>query len=229
MSLLSLPITESEKAIWFNFVSGGRVEEVKELLEKIPTLLNEVNHVGRTALCLAAYDSRKEVVDYLLSKNALLNIKDSRGDTVIHEAAYCGNCLGQILEVCSDLSILDAPDKFGTTPVMRCTELSKIKMLFEKGVNLNKRNGVGGSLLSWRISDTHVDVLEFLNKQEMTWDEGCEKALEHLSREKVYNAYREKRVSEIIRLATEIKIKDFRLNLEQKIPTTPLIKKSNKI
>jgi ankyrin repeat protein len=45
----------------------------------IVAVLSATNEEGRTALQVAAINARKEVVQLLLSSNALVNVKDKRG------------------------------------------------------------------------------------------------------------------------------------------------------
>jgi ankyrin repeat protein len=81
--------------------------------------LNERNSVGKTALHISVMQNRSTMVSQLLTssgrdRGALLNSRDRRGMTVIHEAAYRGHLpLYQelIREKEADLSIRDALGK----------------------------------------------------------------------------------------------------------------------
>lgn len=45
-------------------------------------------HESKTALQIASYEGKLDVVKYLLDKKADVNIKDDEGDTALHYAAF---------------------------------------------------------------------------------------------------------------------------------------------
>ena len=43
---------------------------------------------GKTALQLACYEGHHNIVEFLLTNKAELNVKDTEGDTALHYAAF---------------------------------------------------------------------------------------------------------------------------------------------
>jgi ankyrin repeat protein len=65
----------------------GRLEMVKQMLDRNPGVINERNDSGNTALHAAAsWNKETDIVKLLISRGASTNIKNDRGRTPLHEA-----------------------------------------------------------------------------------------------------------------------------------------------
>lgn len=211
----SLKSKKDLKVRWFLAAWEGDLLTLQSLKDTI--LMDEVNEKGWTALRLAAYNSKPEVVDWLLTQNADPMICDAQGETVFHECANIGNCLERLL---NHVSECDLPNYAGTSPVMRCKSPENIRLFHEKGANLNRRNQVGGSLLTWSISDTNIPVLKELTKHEMIWDKECDSLFNRLKEEQASNSSRSERIFKVLDLALEIKTSHDRKKLATALPSS---------
>lgn len=64
----------------------NQIQNVKELLESYPELINEKNGEGLTALHYACDRGNLEMVQFLVEEGANVNIQDSYGETPLHVA-----------------------------------------------------------------------------------------------------------------------------------------------
>ena len=67
-------------------VKSSDLEEVKSLI-KDGTDINSTGQFGWTALHLAIYDGKREIIDWLLGQKLNTNIKSDDGCTALHYAA----------------------------------------------------------------------------------------------------------------------------------------------
>jgi len=68
----------------------GRIDEVKELLKQDPSLVNETNESGDTALHAATSKNFGDIVRVLLAAGANANARNRVGSTPLHKAAPTG-------------------------------------------------------------------------------------------------------------------------------------------
>jgi ankyrin repeat protein len=85
---------ESDQIRFFSAASDGKVEAVRELLEKGNVDVNSQNAGAGPALSFASYSGDREIVSLLLEYRADINIKDPNGFTPLMNAA-----LGQQVEI----------------------------------------------------------------------------------------------------------------------------------
>lgn len=67
--------------------SHGNINIVQEILLHHPSQVDVKLH-GKTSLLVAAHQGHLEVVQYLISKSARLDLTDDDGDTVLHYAVF---------------------------------------------------------------------------------------------------------------------------------------------
>lgn len=100
--------------------------------------VNEVNHVGDTALFIATFDRNMEMIKFLLNRDADINIRNNEGQTVLH---FTLNEMTQIfIDHKSNIHNIDFE---GCTPlhsVCEHADLQTIKCLLKNGANLNSLN-----------------------------------------------------------------------------------------
>lgn len=65
----------------------GDIARVKDIVRKNPDKVN-AKHENKTALQLASYEGKTDVVKFLLENKADVNITDDEGDTALHYAAF---------------------------------------------------------------------------------------------------------------------------------------------
>jgi ankyrin repeat protein/L-ascorbate metabolism protein UlaG (beta-lactamase superfamily) len=138
----------------------GNLEAVKALLEKDPSLLNAPNsdEQGRAPIHLASLNNHADVVDFLLSKGAKVNLKESTYQlTPLHMAAWKGNTdvMRLLLDKGADLG---AREKDNETPLFYAAvskNLDAVKLLVSKGAKVDDReSNAGNTTLSLAIERT---------------------------------------------------------------------------
>ncbi len=72
-------------------VEQGDLEKLKKVLSEKPELIDIKDGRGMTALHRATIRGHKEIVEFLISKNADLNTKDSQGKTALQHALDKGH------------------------------------------------------------------------------------------------------------------------------------------
>lgn len=84
---------------FLNAVIDNNVSLIKRLLEE-GVYVNEVDKNGWSALHFASRKSSPEIVELLLNKNAIVDIKNSYGNTPLFNAVFeCRNGNGQIIKL----------------------------------------------------------------------------------------------------------------------------------
>ncbi|XP_054824814.1 ankyrin repeat-containing protein At5g02620-like [Prosopis cineraria] len=86
----------------------GIIEILEKLMFKIPSIVNEADDNGWRPLYLAVILGNPEVIGVLLKHGATAYMRDNKGRTALHLAAYHGfdNVMRKIIECCPDCSEL---------------------------------------------------------------------------------------------------------------------------
>jgi len=121
----------------FQAISDGTIDDVKYLVEK------KGEKVSENDLHYYADKASVEVLEYLISKGANVNYKDSYGQTPLHNAASSNSV--EVLEcLISKGANINAKDKIGETPLFRAVRdnphVEVLKYLVSKGAKTNVRN-----------------------------------------------------------------------------------------
>ncbi|XP_026731255.1 ankyrin repeat domain-containing protein 49 [Trichoplusia ni] len=86
----------------------GEIDVLKELLSKQPSLVHAQDSDGYTPLHRAAYSNHIDVISYLLSMNANVNMKTQLGWTPLHSACKWNNYMAaaRLLAAGADVKVL---------------------------------------------------------------------------------------------------------------------------
>ena len=140
---------------WFRACSDCRINEIKMLVESGRVVnVNTLNRKGNTGLmeCSAFYSSAAEVVAYLVSVGARVDIKNPfTGDSVLTRILENGPGMPHLFKICETL--LEAPgsdvnirNKARDTPLMlalrypRDSKTELIQLLLKWGADVNAKN-----------------------------------------------------------------------------------------
>ena len=127
--------------LFFEAAKNGDINTVKSWLKRDPTLLNSLSTDGNSALHLAVYGGHKELVDYLVSHKAELNLRNLLGQTPFNLAEN-GN-LDSIGNILVSKGARQSPQEF---PDLRGKYLGK------------KEPGLKPEVFAPRIVSTHTGV-----------------------------------------------------------------------
>ncbi|UCC38611.1 MAG: ankyrin repeat domain-containing protein [Candidatus Aminicenantes bacterium] len=151
----------------FKAVQEGNFGKVKSIIDKNPTLIITRDLNNRTPLHFAATTGNKQIAEYLLSKGADINLKNSDGRTPLHFAA--SNRQKDVVELLiTNGADLEAKDIYDNTPLNSATyggDIEIIKLMIEKGANIKTLSGYNGSLLHAAASRGRKDIIKlFVDK-----------------------------------------------------------------
>ncbi len=146
----------------FNAIEKGDLKTFSGILEKSPALAF-VRKGGTTPLHKAAWENRKEMVEFLLGKGLDIDSKKRGGSTALHEAAFRGH-LGIarfLLERGAKIQGFD-PD---ATPLHSATTMNQtevIGLLLEKGADPNSSSEGGQGPLFVAAREGRVEAAQLL-------------------------------------------------------------------
>ncbi|MHC1704799.1 MAG: ankyrin repeat domain-containing protein [Tenuifilaceae bacterium] len=146
-------------------ISTGNTSVIKRLLENGA----EINSVcvvcyGQTAIQTAIEYSNFSLVNFLIEKNADLNVRNIFGRTLLHSAAHTGNTdlAKSLIEKGLDVN---AKDNDGATPLIYAAsngEYEMFKLLIEKGAEISIKENDGSDALLSAIQKGNSDIVNFL-------------------------------------------------------------------
>jgi len=132
------------------------------LLDNPQTKIDAQDSAGETALMLASLNGDIDLVKLLITKGAQVN---KTGWTALHYAAANGH--DDIAKLLLGYSAyVDAPSPNGTTPLMmaaRGDHLSTIKLLIDKGADINAKNQIGMNALAFAKQYKAPDAIKDLS------------------------------------------------------------------
>ncbi len=118
----------------FDAIQKGDLVKVKELVENAPDLATVTGNNRFTPLLFATNHNKSEIAEYLISKGANINE-------------------------------IFLPDYYGNTPIsfaIKNGNLNLIKLLYEKGANIQFRTKLGENYLHFAAAQNKVDIAEYL-------------------------------------------------------------------
>ncbi|XP_059485135.1 ankyrin repeat domain-containing protein 20B-like [Neocloeon triangulifer] len=148
-------LSKLHRAAW-----QGQLDKLKGRAEQLDT----PDKGGRTALHLAAAQGHAEVVWFLISNRAKVNVRDNEGRTALLKAVECRRreCAQLLLERGADVNV---PDNYGTTCLHLAATLGDVDLasaLLRKSAALEAGNRGGERALHAAIRGNHREVADLL-------------------------------------------------------------------
>ena len=154
----------SEVEPFLQAVSERDGDKASQLLAGRPSLVNDRNSRGQTALNVAISRSDSLWTQFLIGKGADLNLADKSGDTPLIAASRVG--FTDAAELLIKLGAkVDAANRMGETPLIIAVqqrELAIVKLLLAKGANPDRADSAAGySARDYAKRDTRArEILE---------------------------------------------------------------------
>ncbi|MCP4723720.1 MAG: hypothetical protein GY863_01725 [bacterium] len=142
----------------------GLLEELRIKITNNPDLVNSTDKIERTPLHIAARCGNTEIVSYLISEDAVINLEDADGNTPLHLAAmYDHNETAEILV--SNGADVNTPNNRGDTPLhvaARHTAESTFNSLVESGAEIKVSNEDGNTPLHYASLTYGIGIVRSL-------------------------------------------------------------------
>jgi ankyrin repeat protein len=155
---LFLPVFSAISQDIHQAAKSGEFEKVKASIEEDHGLVNAKDDRGRTPLHLAAESGHIEIVEFLISSGAEINVADVNSNTPLHYTATAGKVEAAEFLLAKGAEV-DARNHEKCTPLHLAASFNHkpiMKLLIEKGAEVDSKEYRGGTplLLSvWRAGD----------------------------------------------------------------------------
>ncbi|OGF67958.1 MAG: hypothetical protein A2Y62_00730 [Candidatus Fischerbacteria bacterium RBG_13_37_8] len=172
--LLMISFLESCKLVIFNknkqcanlffLLEEGNLEAANEYLSK-GCNINLKDAEGKTPLMQATLAHKSKIVEYLINKDAQLNIQDNNGNTAVHYAIDDISILKNLINAHADLNIKE--NNLGLTPLHLASakgEMHAIEELIKSGAHIDSEDNEKCTPLCTAAGLGQKDAVELLIK-----------------------------------------------------------------
>ena len=140
------------------------LNKIKSIVSKNPDKINELDEYGNSYLHLSVREGNIEIVEFLISQGAEVNIKDSLGVTPLQVAARAGRL--EIVEyLLSKGAKVGVKDHTGITPLHDAVikeHIQIVKILVSHGANINTADSGNQTALHDAIMLKNIEISDFL-------------------------------------------------------------------
>ena len=135
----------------FNEVKSNNINNVKEIINNNPEVVDQINYLGITPLFFAVINKNKEIIEFLISKNANINYKDNGGFTVLFYAILSKDCdfVSYLLKNYNNIQI-NIKDNYNHTPLyFSCLygTIEIVELLIDYGANIDEEYENGKTII----------------------------------------------------------------------------------
>ena len=155
----------------------GNLEQVRNLIDSDPSLVNSYSPDGFTPVALAAYLGQRDVTEYLLGKYANVNAiaKNATGFTPLTGAIASNHTEISKLLVKKGADVNHRYEG-GVSPLMEASQngnLEIVRFLLENGADPTAKTGDGKTPMSFAKEKNRVEVVEALKEARSVSRESC--------------------------------------------------------
>ncbi|CAB3384229.1 Hypothetical predicted protein [Cloeon dipterum] len=160
------------------FSNSHLFEKMRFLIEDIGVDVRAEDNSGCTALLTAVHEG-KDCVDYLMTKDINLEVKNNRGQTYLHLAAQRGDleAMQTWIELGGDLDVIDDEGSTALHFAARGGHLqfvngfldhiakyaeNSVESVLEKSARVNRCDNFGRTALQFAVSSKNVDLVQML-------------------------------------------------------------------
>lgn len=160
-----IAFTEDDIRVILRAAGSGDIDKVKELIKVNPKLANATSKEGFSPLISAVHGNKLEVVKFLISNGADVNIVDPNGDTPLLAAIKWKHpeIAEILLEKGADVNVREKFYRY--TPLHIALESGfddLAKKLIAKGADLNAQDYSGDSPLHVAVSEKKLEMVKLI-------------------------------------------------------------------
>jgi ankyrin repeat protein len=158
MGIVQQLTNQGAKLDLFSAAGLGKAEEVRQILQQQPALLQSTNGQGRTALHWAAMRGQAAIVTNLLLLMVNVDQKDQTGSTALDMAALNGH--EKVVK-----QLLAAKAKATVYPGVQGANMAVVKLLLAAGGSINETNDSGQTALHLAVHGGNPEMIKLLLTQ----------------------------------------------------------------
>lgn len=163
--LLGFHVLVTEAGKIHDAIRDGNLPKVKELIENDPKLINAKDDDFNTPLYLASKGGHKEIVKFLITKDADVNVKNKDGWTPLHVATLLGynEIVKFLIEAHSDVNVVD--NDLSTPLHLACQSGHKkiVILLITNGADVKAQDKDNWTPLQYAIAYDRNEISNFLS------------------------------------------------------------------
>lgn len=144
--------------------TSGDSDYIKAIISEDPGRINKKDQEGNSLLHLAVREGNVDIIKYLASEGANVNIRNIVDETPLHIAANLGN-LDVVIQLISNGADINIKDSIGNTPLHDAVENDQIqivKYLISQEAEINTQNNGHQSPLHEAVVFDKVEMSKFL-------------------------------------------------------------------
>lgn len=141
----------------------SHIEIVRELIKKIPSLIDAFDKEGNAPIHLAVRSKDLDFLNFLLSENALIELRNGKGETPLLAALKVKNNAHVVRVLLSQNAKIDVKDKQGTT-MIQCVLENQSKELLDEILKLTGMSSEVVKSLFAGDSQTPEQIAELIKK-----------------------------------------------------------------
>jgi ankyrin repeat protein len=144
--------------------SSGNLDYIKNIISENPGRINEKDKDGNSFLHLAVRAGNADIVKFLVSKGADVNIKDNYDQTPLQIAAHSDNA-EVVIQLVSSGAEINIKNSLGKTPLHYAVyyeQLQIVKYLISQGAEINTKDIRSKTPLHDAVIDNLVEISKYL-------------------------------------------------------------------
>ena len=143
---------------------SGDSNYIKAIISEDPGRINQKDSYGDSLLHLAVREGNVEIINYLVSMGANINIQDLNDETPLHTAVNIGN-LDTVIQLVVNGADINIKDSIGNTPLHDAVENEQIQIaeyLISQQAAINTQNNEHQSPLFEAVASDKIEMSKLL-------------------------------------------------------------------
>lgn len=143
-------------------------ETITFLISQKGNDVNKLTHDGRTYIFWAAYKGNVQLVEYLLKNDAITDITDDKGNTIVNFAASSGQTNTKVYDLCIayDKDLVNRTNPNGANALLLAAPFDKdfeLTTYFQsKGLDINSEDNNGNGIFNYVAKTGNIELMNAL-------------------------------------------------------------------